>query len=131
MQIADDLRRRIASGSLAEGEQLPSARELMEHHSVSNTAAQNALRQLRNEGLTYSVQGRGTFVLADGTAAEKAKDLAGSALAGRSADRSPEYLELRGELDRLADEVERIHQRLDEMATSRAPKARRTPAKKS
>ena len=132
LQIADDLRQAIADGTLEAGDKLPSARELMDDYEVSTTTAQGALRKLRNEGLTYSVHGRGTFVVTDGTARWRAQTHGGfpNPLEPSGAP-SPEYVQLREELDRLAQQIEQIHQRLDSIETGRTTKRRRTPAKKS
>ncbi|WP_438292707.1 GntR family transcriptional regulator [Streptomyces sp. HUAS TT7] len=62
IQTADALRKRIKDRDLRPGSKLPSARELQEEFGIANSTAQNALRVLRDEGLIYSVQGRGVFV---------------------------------------------------------------------
>ncbi|ELS53629.1 GntR family transcriptional regulator [Streptomyces viridochromogenes] len=62
VQTADALRKQIQDGRLAPGAKLPSARELQEQFGIANSTAQNALRVLKEEGLIYSVQGRGVFV---------------------------------------------------------------------
>jgi DNA-binding GntR family transcriptional regulator len=62
VQTADALRKEIQNGRLAPGAKLPSARELQEQYGIANSTAQNALRLLKDEGLIYSVQGRGVFV---------------------------------------------------------------------
>ncbi|MFE3329803.1 GntR family transcriptional regulator [Streptomyces sp. NPDC059176] len=62
VQTADALRKQIQDGRLAPGAKLPSARELQEQFGIANSTAQNALRLLKDEGLIYSVQGRGVFV---------------------------------------------------------------------
>ncbi|MFJ3220772.1 GntR family transcriptional regulator [Kitasatospora sp. NPDC086801] len=62
VQTADALRKEIQDGRLPPGGKLPSARELQDRFGIANSTAQNALRQLKDEGLIYSVQGRGVFV---------------------------------------------------------------------
>ncbi|WP_073780868.1 GntR family transcriptional regulator [Streptomyces sp. MJM1172] len=62
VQTADALRKQIQDGHLPPGAKLPSARELQEQFGIANSTAQNALRLLKDEGLIYSVQGRGVFV---------------------------------------------------------------------
>lgn len=62
MRTADTLRKQIQDGQLAPGAKLPSAREMQEQFGIANSTAQNALRVLKEEGLIYSVQGRGVFV---------------------------------------------------------------------
>ncbi|MGP3634102.1 GntR family transcriptional regulator [Streptomyces sp. 24-1644] len=62
VQTADALRKQIQNGRLAPGAKLPSARDLQSQYGIANSTAQNALRVLKEEGLIYSVQGRGVFV---------------------------------------------------------------------
>ncbi|MDQ0830653.1 DNA-binding GntR family transcriptional regulator [Streptomyces achromogenes] len=62
VRTADALRKQIQDGRLAPGAKLPSARDLQAHYGIANSTAQNALRVLKEEGLIYSVQGRGVFV---------------------------------------------------------------------
>lgn len=59
-QVAAQLREQICSGAI--GPRLPSAMVLAEQMGVAPNTVQRALRVLREEGLTYSVPGRGTFV---------------------------------------------------------------------
>ncbi|WP_079406605.1 GntR family transcriptional regulator [Streptomyces sp. 3211] len=62
LQAAEVLRAAILSGELQPGEQLPSARRLQERFGVASSTVQNALRVLRQEGLVFSVLGRGSYV---------------------------------------------------------------------
>lgn len=62
VQVADFLRRDITEGTYPPGSQLPPAREIQERFQVANSTAQNAYRSLKQEGLVYSVKGRGVFV---------------------------------------------------------------------
>ncbi|MGI5438459.1 GntR family transcriptional regulator [Streptomyces shenzhenensis] len=62
IRTADELRKQIQDGRLAPGAKLPSARDLQAQYGIANSTAQNALRVLKEEGLIYSVQGRGVFV---------------------------------------------------------------------
>lgn len=62
VQIRDDLRRKILEGSYAVHERLPSENELMNHFGVSRITIRQALRDLHNEGLVFSAQGKGTYV---------------------------------------------------------------------
>ncbi|MYR90152.1 GntR family transcriptional regulator [Streptomyces sp. SID685] len=59
---ADELRREIKAGRYKPGDQLPSYRELQERFGVANMTARAALNVLREEGLIYTIQGRGSFV---------------------------------------------------------------------
>ena len=61
-QVADDLRRKIRAGEHSAGERLPSIRKLAAEYGISPQTVQNALRELRNEHLIVSQQGRAFFV---------------------------------------------------------------------
>ncbi|GAA2284992.1 winged helix-turn-helix domain-containing protein [Nonomuraea roseoviolacea subsp. roseoviolacea] len=63
LRIAEDIRRDIASGRYAMGEQLPVARELSERYGVAMMTIGNALAVLREEGLIETRQGAGSFVI--------------------------------------------------------------------
>jgi DNA-binding GntR family transcriptional regulator len=62
LQIADELRRQIFEGDLAPGEQLPSIADLVAEYDTSTTTVRQALGVLRNEGLVFGHQGKGSFV---------------------------------------------------------------------
>lgn len=62
LQAADFLRTGIVVGEYGPGSRLPSARLLQELFGVSSSTVQNALRVLKQEGLVYSVLGRGSYV---------------------------------------------------------------------
>jgi GntR family transcriptional regulator len=61
-RLAGDLRRRILSGDMPEGSQLPSSSELREEHDVSSTVVRDAINTLKAEGLVVGQQGKGVFV---------------------------------------------------------------------
>jgi DNA-binding GntR family transcriptional regulator len=61
-RIADDLRRKITSGELVEGDKLPSIPTLMRTHGVTSGTAQSAIRTLVAEGLVTTRPGSGTRV---------------------------------------------------------------------
>lgn len=52
----------IESGRYAVGAQLPTEHDLGRHYKVNRHTAREALRQLKNDGLAYSIRGKGTFV---------------------------------------------------------------------
>ncbi len=60
--VSEAIIRHIESGSLREGDRLPSEGELAENHGVSVGTVQKALGQLVHSGLITREQGRGTFV---------------------------------------------------------------------
>jgi DNA-binding GntR family transcriptional regulator len=59
---ADKLRTEIASGRLKPGDRLPSARDMRDDFGIAYATVQSALRVLRDEGLIYTVHGRGSYV---------------------------------------------------------------------
>jgi GntR family transcriptional regulator len=62
VQIADELRRAIASGELKPGDRLAPGRAMARQYGVAHMTVSNALNLLREEGLLQSWQGRGVFV---------------------------------------------------------------------
>lgn len=99
-QIADSLRGQIEGGDIGPGQRLPSTRDLMDKFGVANQTVQRAMRILQNAGLVKSVAGRGTFVAGDDDQA------------ATPSSPSPEYRELRSQLETLAGEVSQIEQRM-------------------
>jgi len=61
-EIARDLRRKINSGELAQGSQLPTEDELMTLYGASRNTVRGAIRELSIRGLVDTLHGRGTFV---------------------------------------------------------------------
>jgi GntR family transcriptional regulator len=61
-RIADDLRRRIESGELGAGMQVPTEDQLMESYHASRNTVRAALKELTTRGLVYTLHGKGTFV---------------------------------------------------------------------
>jgi GntR family transcriptional regulator len=62
-RIADDLRRKIESGEIPPGGQLPTEAELMEQYRVSRNTIRDALRLLITRRTIDAQPGRGTFVV--------------------------------------------------------------------
>ena len=62
LRIAASLRERIERGELRPGDMLPSITRISQEEGVSKGTAVKALEVLRREGLTYAIQGWGTFV---------------------------------------------------------------------
>ena len=77
LQVADDLRADIRKGRFTPGSQLPSYGDLMKHYGVSITVVRSAIRELRNESLVHTHQGKGVFV-ADPLPIVKPSNKAGS-----------------------------------------------------
>lgn len=62
VRIRDNLRRQILEGHYQVHERLPSENTMMKTLGVSRITIRQALRDLHNEGLVFSAQGKGTFV---------------------------------------------------------------------
>jgi GntR family transcriptional regulator len=62
LEVAEDLRHRIAAGEHRPGRLLPSEAQLAEDHGVSRVTVRRALATLREAGLVGSRQGFGWFV---------------------------------------------------------------------
>jgi GntR family transcriptional regulator len=62
-QIAEDLQRRIESGELARGAQLPTEIDLREHYDVSRNTIRDAIKWLISRGLIETRPGQGTFAV--------------------------------------------------------------------
>ncbi|WP_055481633.1 GntR family transcriptional regulator [Sphaerimonospora mesophila] len=61
-QIAEIIRERIGSGALPPGQPMPSEAQLEAEYGIARTTARRVARELREQGLVYTVQGEGTFV---------------------------------------------------------------------
>jgi len=62
-RIAQDLRRRIRSGDLPPGRQLPPEPELKTLYNASRNTIRDAIKWLKNNGLVETRPGQGTFVV--------------------------------------------------------------------
>jgi DNA-binding GntR family transcriptional regulator len=105
MQVADVLRQAIVSGALKSGERLPSTRKLVEQYGVANMTAQNALRVLRDEGLIYSVPGRGSYV----------REGAAVAAVAAQDTHSPEYTAIMQQLETMTDLIHCLEDRVSQI----------------
>lgn len=61
-QVLDEMRRRIQSGEYQPGYPIPGAPRLAEELGIAKRTAARVLDELRNEGLIYTLVGKGTFV---------------------------------------------------------------------
>ncbi|WP_042420745.1 GntR family transcriptional regulator [Streptacidiphilus anmyonensis] len=61
-QVAAEMRRTIAAGEWAPGQQIPTEDQLCQLYDVSRPTVRQAVASLRTEGLLDAQQGRGTFV---------------------------------------------------------------------
>src|SRR6266496_2452470 len=92
-EVADDLRRRIASAEFPVGSAIPSTAKLTKAYGVSSTVVRAAIAQLRGDGLLIGQPGKGVFVRATPEAvAERAASIE---------DLAKQVEELRAELRRF------------------------------
>ncbi|MBO3746553.1 GntR family transcriptional regulator [Streptosporangiaceae bacterium NEAU-GS5] len=61
-QLADIIRGQIERGEFAPGDLLPSEAELEAEYKIARLTVRRAVRELRDQGVAYTVQGEGTFV---------------------------------------------------------------------
>ncbi|GAA3239664.1 GntR family transcriptional regulator [Streptomyces sp. NPDC057386] len=61
-QVAEVLRSKIRSGELKSGDRVPSVVSLTREFGISHVTAQKVLVALREEGLTKTTPGMGSFV---------------------------------------------------------------------
>lgn len=61
-QIANQVRAQIDAGILRPGDKLPSTRQLMAEHEVSETVIRFAMVELKALGYVYGQPGRGVYV---------------------------------------------------------------------
>ena len=62
-QVKDGLRKLIVSGAIADGEKLPSVRQLASQLAINPNTIQRAYNELEAEGYAASVPGKGSFAL--------------------------------------------------------------------
>ncbi|MDA0632270.1 MULTISPECIES: winged helix-turn-helix domain-containing protein [Nonomuraea] len=117
LQIADDLRAQIRSGSLAPGAALPSTAQLGQRYDVSASVVKAAISVLRTEGLIVGQQGKGVFVRED--AAARAEEADRSEQAG-SSELMEQLAQMRGALADLGERIADL-----EKAVFREPKRSR------
>ena len=72
-QIVGQVRAAVAAGELAEGDPLPSVRQLAGELRVTPNTVAQAYRELEREGITYVQRGQGTFVAAMETGRREAE----------------------------------------------------------
>ncbi|MET8177442.1 GntR family transcriptional regulator [Streptomyces sp. NPDC005336] len=125
-QAAEAIRSDIKAGRIKPGEQLPSHRELQERFGIANMTARSALRVLREEGLIYTVQGRGSYVadvigpggeLTEAKRVERPRVASGAETASAEAagTLTEALLDVREQLRTLNAEVQTIKQEVAEL----------------
>jgi GntR family transcriptional regulator len=70
LQLMEQIKRGIALGTLAPGEQLPTVKALALELTVNPNTVARVYRELERDGVIDTSPGRGSFVLADGAGAE-------------------------------------------------------------
>jgi DNA-binding FadR family transcriptional regulator len=70
-QVANDLRAKIHSGEYPPGSKLPSTSELCDIYGVSETVVRYAMHTLRLEGLIEGQQGKGVYVIEQGSPSDR------------------------------------------------------------
>ena len=86
VQVIDALRRKLDSGELQPGNQLPSEAELCAMFRVSRTVVRQALMKLENEGLVTKRKGKGKAKSPARLAADQAFAEAAQAAANTGSD---------------------------------------------
>lgn len=66
-QVADLIRAQIERGELKAGDPVPSEAKLEKDYDIARTTARRVARELREQGMAYTIQGEGTFVGEPGT----------------------------------------------------------------
>ncbi|MEU8248602.1 GntR family transcriptional regulator [Nonomuraea sp. NPDC048916] len=61
-QVADLIREQIERGDLKAGDPVPSEAKLERDYEIARTTARRVARELREQGMAYTIQGEGTFV---------------------------------------------------------------------
>lgn len=74
LQVVQELRRRIVDGELADGDRLPSVRQIADEWQIAQATAMKALAALRADGLAESLPGIGTVVRSRRTLHRSAAD---------------------------------------------------------
>ncbi|WP_042435672.1 winged helix-turn-helix domain-containing protein [Streptacidiphilus anmyonensis] len=105
--VADALRSSIHSGRYRPGDQLPSEAALQRRFGHAPMTIRAAIRVIRDEGLVYTVQGRGTFMCDTGIAAAtpgaSGTPLDLQPLIAEAQEIARELAALRGRVDRFAN----------------------------
>jgi GntR family transcriptional regulator len=60
-QLADQLRNMIRSGEIGPGEAIPSLKRMTQETELSMSTVQRAVRVLLDEGIVFTVPGRGSY----------------------------------------------------------------------
>lgn len=108
LQIVDEIKSRIVSGSYEPGEKLPSVRDFAAELSVNPNTMQRALAQLESEGLIYTERTSGRFVSKDVVIIDSIKD-------EQAIGCTKKYLREMHALDYRTEEIHRLIDDLEAM----------------
>ena len=76
LQLMEQVKRLVAVGALAAGEQLPTVKQLALDLTVNATTVARAYRDLERDGVIETSPGRGSFVRSNGVVADVRRNLA-------------------------------------------------------
>jgi GntR family transcriptional regulator len=76
LQLIEQVKRLVAVGALAAGEQLPTVKQLALDLTVNATTVARAYRDLERDGVIETSPGRGSFVRSNGVVADVRRNLA-------------------------------------------------------
>ena len=93
-QIVDQIKKQINNHTLKENDALPSVRSLAKELQISALTVKKAYDFLENEGLTKTIHGKGTFILAVNEETLLEKAIQKGKQAGVSYEEIKEMLEL-------------------------------------
>ena len=81
LQLIDQVKRAVALGTLAPGEQLPTVKALALDLTINANTVARAYRDLERDGVIETSPGRGSFVRGNGNVADARRNVADVALA--------------------------------------------------
>ncbi len=103
-QITQGIKELVMSGVLLPDGQLPSVRELSVSLTVNPNTVQRAYKTLENEGVIYSIRGKGNFVAATVEADKRQLDTLYAALSDAARELAF-YGESRSDIDAVIDQI--------------------------
>jgi GntR family transcriptional regulator len=107
-RVADDLRSAIAGGTYGPGDQLPTLADLTARYSIAVMTARDAIRQLTNEGIVVSRQGKGAYVVKQPAVSDAAS----------TSELLDLFRKISTSVDNLIDRVAVVEQKLADQETS-------------
>lgn len=112
-EIADDIRRKIRTGTYPVGTAIPSLTKLIGEYDASGTVVQRALRELKHEGVLVGQPGKAVYV-------EREPD---------TDQHSAEFTEIMDQIRQLREALDETAQTLDGRISALERTIRRRPAK--